>query len=114
MATLAFFAFLFVAHNFDSVELRIAGYAFVAIAALFAALGNERFIKRNPAELENELIGKRCTALESFAKREHWYEGTVRVSGEVWNAKCSELLPKDARAIVERRNGLVLEVRSHV
>jgi membrane-bound serine protease (ClpP class) len=85
------------------------GLVAVAVGAALEIVEATAFIwysKRRQASVGVEsLVGKRGVAIDAL-----WPEGQVRVSGEIWKARCRGGCDPGAAVVVRRIDGLVLEV----
>jgi membrane protein implicated in regulation of membrane protease activity len=85
------------------------GLVAVAVGAALEIAESTAFIwwsKRRQASVGvQSLVGKRGTAIDAL-----WPEGQVRVSGEIWNARCRGGCDPGAAVVVRGIDGLVLEV----
>jgi membrane-bound serine protease (ClpP class) len=85
------------------------GLVAVVIGATLELAETTLFIwwsKRRKASVGVEsLVGKRGVAIDAL-----WPEGQVRVSGEIWKARCAGGCDPGTSVVVRRIDGLVLEV----
>ena len=85
------------------------GLVAVGIGAALEIVETTIFIwwsKRRDASVGvQSLVGKRGVAIDAL-----WPEGQVRVSGEIWKARCLGGCDPGSAVVVRRIDGLVLEV----
>lgn len=85
------------------------GLAAVAVGATFEIAETATFIwwsKRRTASVGVEsLVGKRGVTVSDL-----WPEGQIKVSGEIWKARCEGRCDVGAAVVVRAIDGLTLEV----
>ena len=85
------------------------GLVAVGVGAALEIVETSLFIwwskRRNASVGVESLVGKRGVAIDAL-----WPEGQVRVSGEIWKARCRGGCDPGAPVVVRRIDGLVLEV----
>jgi membrane-bound serine protease (ClpP class) len=100
--------------GFPRISLSVLIPVSLATAAIAAfLLGNVVRSSRSLVRTGSEaMLRESAVAQEDFRPHGMQYEGSVRIHGEIWAARCPEPVTEDERVKVLGRDGLILLVQS--